>query len=177
MPLAVPATLEAVRRVLAVPRDSMLLQGRFPFKASTTTRECLAGTWREVSGTKTFTRDKDIVISLATAGEKWVFNPDGTARLDFGTGTEHKGEHSGVPIVITFVGTVDYRYDIEDEQVHLHATASSGSRTIRVRDEAMPAIPLSRLIPPDATVGVTCDLDQLTIDQRSGTQKFERVRD
>ncbi|MBM7774616.1 Zn-dependent protease with chaperone function [Actinokineospora baliensis] len=175
-----PATLAGVSAAAAFLAVASALPGAghwYSFQAVTTVDECVAGTWRETSGRRTLTLNETISILLTTAGERWIVSPDGTLRRDFGVGTAHRGEHSGTPVVITFVGTADYRYHIEDGLIHLAAFARSGSLTTRAGDISMPAQQLSDALSPTSTAKITCEADQLTVDDGNWRQAFERVKD
>jgi hypothetical protein len=146
-----------------------------PFEPATTTGECLVGTWREVSGSRTLPLSENISIPMTTTGSVWTINIDGTTRQDFGTGAVHKGEYKSIPVVITLVGTADYRYDIEDGKIHLHATTVSGRHNLRIGNAPGRDRPLAEVIDPDSTLKTTCEVDQLTVFDGNWTQKFARV--
>ncbi|GHH42657.1 M56 family metallopeptidase [Lentzea cavernae] len=145
------------------------------FEPVVTTRECLIGTWREVEGHRTTTL-RGTPVPITTKGQVWTVNADGTARQDFAPGAVHTGVYEGQEISLAFTGTASFRYEMEDDKIHLRATSISGTQTVRIGSRPEQTRPLDQVMSPMSSLSTQCDKDQLIVSDGNWKQTFARAR-
>jgi hypothetical protein len=85
-------------------------------KASTSApsiNECVLGSWTAFRAITKVLIDDDIVEFTSESGVRWQFNPDGTGRYDFGSGSTYVGSHEGDQITYVYDGEVTFTFSTE----------------------------------------------------------------